>query len=263
MTTSSSGRAVDHSSATLRLEGITKTFGGVVALAEVSFDVSPGEVVALVGDNGAGKSTTVKIISGNLSPDAGVLHLGADVVQLSGPQHASSLGIATVYQDLALCDNLNAVANVFLGQELRRRIPPRLKRAAMEERAAKVFAEMNLVMPSLKLPVGRLSGGQRQAVAISRVLLREPRIILLDEPTAALGVAQRGQVIELIERLREQRKGVLLISHDLGDVTHLADRVVVLRLGRVAARFTRGQYTTEDLVAAITGAHAASGRSQL
>ncbi len=239
----------------LQLAGIAKSFGGVQALSDVSFEVSRGEVVALVGDNGAGKSTAVKIISGNLTPDSGEVFVNGDPVSFSGPQEASERGIATVYQDLALCDNLNSVANLFLGQELRRRFPPRLKRTQMEKAAKEIFAQMNLRVPSFRSPVARMSGGERQAIAISRVLLQSPSVIVLDEPTAALGVAQRKQVIGLIERLREQQKAVLLISHDLADVKHVSDRVVVFRLGRVAGIFRRGEYTTEQLVAAITGAH--------
>jgi D-xylose transport system ATP-binding protein len=248
-------KAVRAAEPALALSGISKSFGGVSALKDVSFDVEPGEVVALCGDNGAGKSTTVKVIAGNLVPDAGSLRVNGETVHLNGPQSAAERGIATVYQDLALCDNLNAVANLFLGQELHRRLPPRLRHAAMEDAAVEVFARMELRVPSLRTPVARLSGGQRQAIAISRVLLRDPQIILLDEPTAALGVAQRSQVIGLMERLRAQGKGVLLISHDLADVKHVADRVVVLRLGSVAATFERDAYTTQDLVGAITGAH--------
>jgi len=238
----------------LELEDISLSFGGVKALHDISFDVRAGEVVALVGDNGAGKSTTIKVIAGNLRPDSGAVRVSGVEEEFHGPQHAVDMGVATVYQDLALCDNLDAVKNLFLGRELKRRFPPRLRRGQMEDRAREVLAEMNVKLKSLTAPVSRLSGGQRQAVAISRVLLRSPQIVLLDEPTAALGVAQRHQVSELIGNLRDQGKGVLLISHDLGDVRNLADRVVVLRLGKVAARFERDHYSTEDLVAAITGA---------
>ena len=238
----------------LQLEDISVSFGGVRALDDVSFDVRTGEVVALVGDNGAGKSTTIKVVAGNIRPDSGTITVDGEEETFHGPQHAVDMGVATVYQDLALCDNLNAVSNLFLGRELRGRFPPRLRRGQMEDRAREVLDQMNVKLKSLTSPVARLSGGQRQAVAISRVLLRNPKVVLLDEPTAALGVAQRHQVSELIGRLREQGKGVILISHDLGDVRHLADRVVVLRLGRVVAKFERDHYSTEDLVSAITGA---------
>jgi D-xylose transport system ATP-binding protein len=238
----------------LELKDISLSFGGVRALHDISFDVRAGEVVALVGDNGAGKSTTIKVIAGNLRSDSGAVRVSGVEEEFHGPQHAVDMGIATVYQDLALCDNLDAVKNLFLGRELKRRFPPRLRRGQMEERALHVLGQMNVTLKSLTAPVSRLSGGQRQAVAISRVLLRSPKVVLLDEPTAALGVAQRHQVSELIKNLRDQGKGVLLISHDLGDVRNLADRVVVLRLGKVVARFSRDHYSTEDLVAAITGA---------
>jgi D-xylose transport system ATP-binding protein len=246
----------------LRLQDVSVSFGGVRALDDVSFEVRAGEVVALVGDNGAGKSTTIKVIAGNIRPEAGTIEVSGAEAHLHGPQDAVDLGIATVYQDLALCDNLDAVLNLFLGRELRRRFPPRLRRGQMEARAREVLAEMDVKLRSLTAPVSRLSGGQRQAVAISRVLLRNPAVVLLDEPTAALGVAQRLQVRELIGRLRDQGKGVILISHDLGDVREIADRVVVLRLGRVAARFDRDHYSTEDLVAAITGARDFEGAAQ-
>lgn len=235
------------------LDKVSMSFGGVHALESVSFEVYANEVVALVGDNGAGKSTAVKVIAGNLQPTAGTLRVNGEAVNVSGPQRAVELGIATVYQDLALCDNLDAVKNLFLGNEIVRKFPNRLQRAKMEERALEVFAQLNVKPKSLTLPVNRLSGGQRQAVAISRVLLKNPGVVLMDEPTAALGIAQRVQVVELIERLRQQGKGVILISHDLEDVRRLADRVVVLRLGKVVANFTRHHYSTGDLIAAITG----------
>lgn len=235
------------------LDKVSISFGGVLALDSVSFEVYSNEVVALVGDNGAGKSTAVKVIAGNLQPNSGTMKVNGEAVTVSGPQRAVELGIATVYQDLALCDNLDAVKNLFLGNEIARKFPNRLQRATMEKHALEIFAQINVKPKSLTLPVNRLSGGQRQAVAISRVLLKNPGIVLMDEPTAALGVAQRVQVVELIERLRHQGKGVILISHDLEDVRRLADRVVVLRLGRVAARFKRHHYSTGDLIAAITG----------
>lgn len=236
------------------LDNVSINFGGVLALDKVNFEVFGREIVALVGDNGAGKSTAVKVIAGNLQPNSGTLRVGNESVTVNDPQRAVELGIATVYQDLALCDNLDAVKNLFLGNEIIRKFPSRLQRAKMETQALEIFEQINVKLKSLTLPVNRLSGGQRQAVAISRVLLKNPSVVLMDEPTAALGIAQRIQVVELMERLREQGKGVILISHDLEDVRRLADRVVVLRLGRVVARFSRHHYSTGDLIASITGA---------
>lgn len=240
----------------LELRDIAKQYGGVTALAGVSLGVRAGEVLALVGDNGAGKSTLIKIISGILPPTAGeFLHRGVEV-RLASPQDAAALGIQTVYQDLALCDNLDTVQNLFLGRELHDPVPlgGRLRRAAMEQRARQVLANLGVTtLRDLTVPVGGLSGGQRQAVAICRSVLWEPSVVLLDEPTAALGVAQRAQVLALIARLRDGGMGVILVSHDLADVQQVADRVVVLRLGRKVAEFTRDGYTRERLVAAITG----------
>ena len=240
----------------LEVQEISKHYGGVTALDRVSINVHAGEVVALVGDNGAGKSTTIKVLSGALKPDGGSILVKGQQVDLVDSQDAVDRGIATVYQDLALCDNLDPIQNLFLGQERRRRFPPRLKRAEMERYALKAFNEVGLPLPkSFRSPVAELSGGQRQAVAISRVLLRSPDIVLLDEPTAALGVAQRGHVFDLVTKLRAQGRGLILISHDLSDVQRLADTIVVLRLGRVVANFQRSAYSTHDLVAAITGAN--------
>ena len=240
----------------LEIRGVTKHFGGVSALSGISMSVASGEVLALVGDNGAGKSTLVKTISGIEHPDEGEILFEGQPVTLRGPKAANDIGIQTVYPDLALCDNLDTVQNLFLGREMAARwfAGGRLDRAAMEGRARRILGELDVKIRDLSSPAGSLSGGQRQCVAICRSTLSDPKVILLDEPTAALGVAQRRQVLNLIERLREHKRGVIVISHDLGDVQTMADRVVVLRLGRKVAEFERGKYNRDALVSAITGA---------
>lgn len=240
---------------TLEVRGVSKRFGGVEALTEVGFRVDSGEIVALVGDNGAGKSTLLKTLAGIHPPDVGSILIGGIEVRFANPAAASSAGIATVYQDLALCDNLDVIRNMFLGRELRRPNVPGAPHdlPAMEHAAADVLASLDVRIPSLRAPVARLSGGQRQGVAIGRSLLWDPAVLLLDEPTAALGVQQRHQVLELMTRLRDQQRAVIVVSHDLRDVQAIADRVVVLRLGRKVAEMTRGTYEPDDLVAAITG----------
>lgn len=234
----------------LRLRGISKNFGAVSALTDIELDVHPGEVVALVGDNGAGKSTLVKILAGVFQPSAGTIEYLGSQVHLSGPGKALELGIATVFQDLALCENLDVVANLFLGHELG---PWQLDEVSMELRAWSLLRELAARIPSVRLPIASLSGGQRQTVAIARSLLLEPRIIMLDEPTAALGVAQTAEVLNLIERVRARGLGVIIISHNMEDVRAVADRIVVLRLGRNSGVFT-AETSHHDLVAAITGA---------
>ncbi|NPC97529.1 sugar ABC transporter ATP-binding protein [Nocardioides sp. zg-DK7169] len=236
----------------LSLAGVHKRFGAVQALTDVHLEVAAGEVVALVGDNGAGKSTLVKVISGVYSPDAGDIVFGGRMITVGGPAAAQALGIATVFQDLALCDNLDVVANLFLGQELRR--GPVLDEIEMEKEAWRLLRTLSAKIPSVRIPIASLSGGQRQTVAIARALVGDPRVVLLDEPTAALGVAQTAEVLNLIERLRETGLGVILVSHNMADVQAVADRIVVLRLGRNAAEFRTEDATTEQLVAAITGA---------
>lgn len=236
----------------LSLAGITKRFGAVQALTDVSLDVRAGEVVALVGDNGAGKSTLVKIISGVYQPDEGSMTFSGRQIVVGGPSEAQRLGIATVFQDLALCDNLDVVANLFLGQE-RNRVSV-LNEVEMEKEAWRLLRTLSAKIPSVRIPIASLSGGQRQTVAIARSLVGAPKVVMLDEPTAALGVAQTAEVLNLIERLREQGLGVVLVSHNMADVQAVADRIVVLRLGRNAAEFRVEEATTEELVAAITGA---------
>ncbi len=235
----------------LTLRGVTKHFGAVAALTDIDFDVHAGEVVALVGDNGAGKSTLVKVLAGVHAADSGTITFEGSTVRISSPADAQALGIATVYQDLALCENLNVVENLFLGQELR---PYRLDDVAMEVRSWELLRQLSAKIPTVRIPIASLSGGQRQTVAIARSLLGDPKIIILDEPTAALGVAQTAEVLNLVERLRENGHGVIMISHNMADVMAVADTVAVLRLGRNNGFFPVGQVTTEDIIAAITGA---------
>ncbi|MCM0674535.1 ATP-binding cassette domain-containing protein [Micromonospora phytophila] len=234
------------------MSGISKRFGAVQALSDVSLEVRAGEVVALVGDNGAGKSTLIKVIAGVNPADSGEIRWAGRGVQIGRPADASALGIATVYQDLALCDNLDVVANLYLGREVTR--AGLLDEIAMERRASELLTSLSVKIPSVRVPVAALSGGQRQSVAIARSLLGEPRLVLLDEPTAALGVAQTAEVLDLIERLKKRGLGVLLISHNLADVKAVADRVVVLRLGRTAGVFDPDRTSQEEIVQAITGA---------
>ena len=241
----------------LELRGIRKSFGPVDALAGVDFEIDRGEVVGLVGDNGAGKSTLVKVIAGVHRPDAGTIEYEGKEVQLSSPADSSALGIQTVYQDLALCDNLDVVSNLFLGHELVNGVGLPLLRAmsedAMERFAIDTLTDLRVTtLRSPRLLVGTLSGGQRQAIAIARAVLRTASLIVLDEPTAALGVAQAAQVKRLISELRDRESGVLLISHNLEDVFETADRICVLRLGRNVGNFTVGDTTKDEVVRAIT-----------
>ncbi|HUP99255.1 MAG TPA: ATP-binding cassette domain-containing protein, partial [Aeromicrobium sp.] len=231
---------------------IVKSFGRVQALTGANFSVYPHEVVALVGDNGAGKSTLIKVISGVHSPDTGTITFDGKRVSPRGPSQAQALGIATVFQDLALCDNLHVVANLFLGQE--HKIGPIIDEVSMEKEAWRLLRSLSAKIPSVRIPIAALSGGQRQTVAIARSLVGDPKVVMLDEPTAALGVAQTAEVLNLIERLRDNGLGVILISHNMADVQAVSDRIVVLRLGRNAAEFTTSEVSTEALVAAITGA---------
>ncbi|MDX8524406.1 ATP-binding cassette domain-containing protein [Mesorhizobium sp. MSK_1335] len=234
----------------LSLRGISKHFGAVSALTDIDFDVHAGEVVALVGDNGAGKSTLVKVLAGVHQPSSGTINFRGGAVTLPDPRAALTLGIATVFQDLALCENLDVVANIFLGNELS---PLRLDEVAMEMRAWTLLNELSARIPSVREAVASLSGGQRQTVAIARSLLLEPKLILLDEPTAALGVAQTAEVLNLIDRVRSRGLGVVMISHNMEDVRAVADRIVVLRLGRNNGVF-EPDASNQDLVSAITGA---------
>lgn len=235
----------------LSLRGVSKGFGAVQALSDINLDIYSGEVIALVGDNGAGKSTLVKILSGVHPPDAGTIVFRGQKVSITSPSRARDLGIATVFQDLALCDNLDVVANLFLGHELGGRT---LDEVQMEQRSWDLLRQLSAKIPSVRIAVASLSGGQRQTVAIARSLIGEPSVVILDEPTAALGVAQTAEVLNLIERLRERGHGVLLISHNMADVQAVADRIAVLRLGRNNGEFTVSEVSYEEIIAAITGA---------
>jgi D-xylose transport system ATP-binding protein len=237
----------------LQLEKVSKRFGAVQALTEVDFEVHAGEVVALVGDNGAGKSTLAKTMAGTLIPDDGRIVFDGQPVRLHGPSDATDLGIATVYQDLALCDNLDVVANLFLGREPVAGLAT-LDELAMETSSQSLLDRLSIQIPSVRTPVASLSGGQRQSIAVARAAMGAPRVVLLDEPTAALGVAQTAQVLELIVALRAQGLGLVVISHSLSDVFAVSDRIIVLRLGRRVATFETADATTEGVVSAITGA---------
>ncbi|WP_396655268.1 ATP-binding cassette domain-containing protein [Microbacterium sp.] len=247
-----STRAARTRERVLTMRGIGKRFGAVKALTDVDFWVNEGEVVALVGDNGAGKSTLVKILAGVHAQDSGTVEFDGEPVEIPTPADAQELGIATVFQDLALCDNLDVVANLWLGRELA--ATGTLDEVEMEQRTWSLLRELAAKIPSVRLPVASLSGGQRQTVAIARSLVGDPRVVILDEPTAALGVAQTAEVLNLIERLRERGHGVILISHNMADVMAVADRVVVLRLGRNNGVYNVADVTSETLIAAITGA---------
>ncbi|WP_101397626.1 ATP-binding cassette domain-containing protein [Phycicoccus duodecadis] len=234
------------------MTGVSKRFGAVQALKDIDFDVAAGEVVALVGDNGAGKSTLVKTIAGVYSPDGGEVVFDGSPVTIHSPSEAQALGIATVFQDLALCDNLDVVGNLFLGNEVLR--GRALDEVTMEQESWRLLRELSAKIPSVRIPVASLSGGQRQTVAIARSLLGAPKVVMLDEPTAALGVAQTAEVLNLVERLREKGLGVILISHNMSDVMAVADRVAVLRLGRNNGDFRVADTTSQEIIAAITGA---------
>lgn len=239
-------------SALMEVRDVSKYYGAVRALSGVSLTVERGQVTCLLGDNGAGKSSLIKVLAGVVRPDSGEVVVDGEPVTFSSPREAREAGVATVFQDLAICDNLDVVANLFLGRELTRGIA--LDESEMERRAVELLEQLSVKLPSVRIPMASLSGGQRQSVAIVRALLGSPKVVLLDEPTAALGVAQTAQVLNLIERLRDRGLGVVLISHNMADVMAVADRAVVLRLGQVAGRFRLADVTREQLVATITGA---------
>ncbi len=237
----------------LRMVGISKTFGAVRALTEVDFEVYAGEVVGLVGDNGAGKSTLVKTISGVGPADEGEVFVDGQPVVVNSPQAATRLGIETVYQDLALCDNLDVISNLFLGHEEVSSLGT-LRETDMEKRGLEVLRTLDVKIPSVRSLVASLSGGQRQSIAVAKTILRNAKVVLLDEPTAALGVAQTRQVLNLIKRLRERGLGVVVISHNMADVFEVADRVIVMRLGRRVGTFDTNNTTAERVISSITGA---------
>jgi simple sugar transport system ATP-binding protein len=243
----------------LELSGVSKHFGAIQALTDVSLTLRGGEVVGLMGDNGAGKSTLVKIIAGNYPPSAGTVSLQGRPVHFHKPSDARAQGVEIVYQDLALCDNLTAAENVFLGRELVRGFGPLrwIDYRTMFQRAGELFAELKSETRPRDL-VRRMSGGQRQAVAIARTRLSEPKIVLMDEPTAAISVRQVAEVLGLIRRLREQQIAVVLISHRMPDVFSVADRVVVLRRGEKVADKPVALSSPEEVTGLITGAIAAA-----
>jgi simple sugar transport system ATP-binding protein/D-xylose transport system ATP-binding protein len=247
---------VDGTQPLFELRDVKKAFGGVQALRGVSLRVMPGEVVGLVGDNGAGKSTLIKTMSGIIKPDQGEYRFNGQVVDLKHPNDAKELGIQTVYQDLALCDNLDAVQNLFLGREQTgsRLFGARIRRAKSQQQAREVLKRLRLDSISLTRPVGAMSGGQRQNIAIARSILWKPKLVLFDEPTAALSHTAANQVGQLIRQLADEGLGVIVVSHDIHQfVVDVTDRVVVLRLGSVAAEFNSKSVTGETIVNAMVG----------
>ncbi len=235
----------------LQLRSLSKSFGSVQALSQVDFEVNPGEVMALVGDNGAGKSTLIKCVAGTHSPDSGEILFEGREVHINGPKAAAKLGIEVVYQDLALCDNLDVVQNMYLGREAQRfQI---LNEATMEHHTGETLKSLAVTtIKSVRQTVATLSGGQRQSVAVARAVMWNSKLVILDEPTAALGVAQTEQVLELVRRLGQQGLGVILISHNLHDIFETADRITVLRLGRNVGVYERRSTTQQEVVQAIT-----------
>jgi len=236
----------------LELRGVSKHFGAVQALYQVDFHVAPGQVMALVGDNGAGKSTLIKSIAGIHTIDEGEVVFDGQPVTIHGPKDAAKLGIEVVYQDLALCDNLDVVQNMFLGREELSSLR-RLDETLMEKRATDTLASLSVTtIRSVRQTVASLSGGQRQSVAVAKAVMWNSKVVILDEPTAALGVAQTRQVLDLVRRLGEQGLAVVLISHNLHDIFEVADTITVLRLGQNVAEYKRTEVTQTQVVEAIT-----------
>jgi fructose transport system ATP-binding protein len=243
--------------------GIVKRFGHVTALSGADFDLYPGEVLAVIGDNGAGKSTLIKVLSGALQPDEGEIRLDGEAVTFKTPLDARRAGIETVYQDLAVAPALDIASNLFLGRELRRGGPlgqvlRMLDKRTMRKEATRALAELNIGVQSVRAAVQDLSGGQRQGVAVARAAAWGRRVVIMDEPTAALGVKETAQVVELIKRVRERGLPVILISHDMPHVFELADRIHIMRLGKRAAVVTPQSHTMQEAVAIMTGATAAA-----
>jgi D-xylose transport system ATP-binding protein len=236
----------------LELRGVSKSFGSVQALTDVDFEVHHGEVMALVGDNGAGKSTLIKCVAGIHPMDEGEILFEGEPVAIHGPKDAAKLGIEIVYQDLALCDNLDVVQNMYLGREARNPVYI-LREPPMEAKTRETLATLRVTtIRSIRQKVATLSGGQRQSVAVARAVMWNSKLVILDEPTAALGVAQTEQVLALVNRLAEQGLAVVLISHNLHDIFETATRITVLRLGRNAGLFERAKVTQDQVVHAIT-----------
>jgi ABC-type sugar transport system ATPase subunit len=241
----------------LRARSITKRFGALQVLTEIDLEIRVGEVLAILGDNGAGKSTFIKVLSGAHEASSGTLVLEGAPITFASPQDAANAGIATIFQELALSENLSIAENVFLGRELVRRIfgVPFLRKQDMKRRVANLLRELDAHISDPEAPVGSLSGGQRQAVAIARALNLNARLVIMDEPTAALAVAETRKVLQLIRRLAEGGRAVILISHNMHDVFEVADRIVVFRRGRKIAERLRSQTDPDEVVSFITGAH--------
>jgi fructose transport system ATP-binding protein len=243
----------------LEARGLVKRYGHVVALAGTDFELYPGEILAVIGDNGAGKSTLIKALSGALQPDEGEIRLGGERVHFRSPRDARRAGIETVYQDLAVAPSLDVASNIFLGRERRLRGPLGLglrilDKRGMRREATRHFAELKIGLPSITQPVENLSGGQRQGVAVARASAWGRRLVIMDEPTAALGVKETRQVLDLIREVRERGLPVILISHDMPHVFELADRIHIMRLGKRVAVITPQSHTMPEAVAIMTGA---------
>jgi D-xylose transport system ATP-binding protein len=246
---------------TLELRDVSKSFGAVQALDSVNFEVRDGEVMALVGDNGAGKSTLIKCVAGIYSIDSGQFFFDGEPVTIHGPKDAAKLGIEVVYQDLALCDNLDVVQNMYLGREDHDPIF-RLREAPMEQRTTETLKSLAVTtIRSVRQPVATLSGGQRQSVAVARAVMWNNRVVFLDEPTAALGVAQTRQVLDLVKRLGEQGLAVVIVSHNLNDVLEVADRITVLRLGKNVGVYDKDRTNQQEIVQAITAGRPAGSEA--
>lgn len=248
----------------LDAQNLNKSYGGLRALNDVSLDIRRGEIMALVGDNGAGKSTLIKVLSGALRPDSGEITFDTRPVTLTSPLDATDIGIETVHQSLGLVNELNVPQNVFLGRELRKRVfgLPILDKAEMRKRTVELLHNFAIGLPTLNEPVQQLSGGQRQTIAISRLLLAEPQLLIMDEPMAALGVDEGGKVLALVERMREQGLTVLIISHNLEHVFRIADRVAVMKNGQMIDIVNTADVTREEIVRKITIGNAQDDRSQ-
>jgi simple sugar transport system ATP-binding protein len=240
----------------LRATNLVKRFGGLTAVNDVSFDVFPGQVIGLVGDNGAGKSTFIKMISGVYRPDGGHIYLQGKEITMASPMEARSLGIETIYQDLALCENLDATINIFLGREPMMRMLGlfhQVDRKHMLEESKKVLDRLDIKIPNLQRPIRQMSGGQRQAVAIARAVYWNAKLVIMDEPTAALGVPEQRKVHELVHTLKTQGVPVIIISHNLQDVFATADRVIVMRRGRKVGDLVAAQTNGDELVSLMVG----------
>ena len=240
----------------LSCRGLVKRFGGLVAVNNVDLDIPAGEVIALVGDNGAGKSTLVQLLSGVFKADAGTIRVHGEETVLTAPEDARRAGIETIYQDLALCDNLSAARNIFLGRELEPRrfgFIPGVDRETMRSEAHKTLDELHIRIPDLDAPVRQLSGGQRQAVAIARAVYWQAKLMIMDEPTAALGVPEQRKVMALISLLKSRQVPVVLISHNMSDVFEIADRIFVMRRGAKVGDFRTGETTPSEVVDLMIG----------